>query len=365
MVASWTNILPGERAALYHASFTSEDVLANSETILGAKLSSTLMTRIGTPSRQWKMLSFFFALPQDLRILTSQPWFCDLTFGIPLPPSLWNMLSQQGRMIGKELIFIKKLTRICCSVVVCQNTSSLLPVEVVISCDYGLGIQSAQDYSSTWLPWPVVFRSFLQICFCTLRRLFKRLSTNLRTKAPAYIMTGCVGKFQMRRFPDSLKWDCKKCLRGLDGGWYIPKEQKEQQKAYRMPGAHFWQHTNLGSSKGFMYSDPKRDMGTRDIWPWNARQSSRKKKLQPKNQRGESSQDEEINEYFNYQREGHKNLKPHALLPGSLHSSQLAVFWCNWEQKVSAWEKEVTLKSSSLENWASFAPEPHQRAEAS
>jgi hypothetical protein len=43
----------------------------------------------------------------------------------------------------------------------------------------------------------------------------------------------------------------------------------------------------------------------------------------------------------------------------------LAVFWCNWEQKVSAWEKEVTLKSSSLENWASFAPEPHQRAEAS
>lgn len=56
MVASCANIPPGIGAALCHASFTSENVLANSEAIWGAKLSPSWTTSTGTSIKQWGAL---------------------------------------------------------------------------------------------------------------------------------------------------------------------------------------------------------------------------------------------------------------------------------------------------------------------
>lgn len=112
----------------------------------------------------------------------------------------------------------------------------------------------------------------------------------------------------------------------MEGG--ISQKNKKNNK--RLTGCQ--EHTSgntpiLGVAKDSCILTPK-ETWEQEIFD-HEMQGSLVEKRSSKNQRGESSQDEEINEYFNYQREGHKNLKPHALLPGSLHSSQLAVFWCN------------------------------------
>lgn len=76
-------------------------MLANSETILGAKLSPTLIARIETRSRQWGTLSLFLHLLTSLDTYSSQLWFCDLSLDIPQHANLWNLHLLWSRLIEK------------------------------------------------------------------------------------------------------------------------------------------------------------------------------------------------------------------------------------------------------------------------
>lgn len=132
--------------------------------------------KIGTPNSQWGHCLYFWMSPvlKNFYLIALILW---LNFDTPQTASLWNMLSPQGRMIGKRPIFIKNLTRVCCLFSIFQNTPSLLPVEDIMSC----WLQTGHPKSPRLTIYLAVlisvafFPLFLQTCFCTLRSLLKRL----------------------------------------------------------------------------------------------------------------------------------------------------------------------------------------------
>lgn len=142
-------------------------------------------------------------------------------------------------------------------------------------------------------------------------------------------------------FPESLKWDCRAGSLRAEGARVYPREQ----------------HNKIRRSIGFPYSDPKRDMWTKDyIWLWIAKQWTGTKWLQTGKKQGSHLRMRKLKKILVI-----REMAVKMPSSGDAYTWQFSSLTEN--RKLVPGEREVPLKPFSFGTLVPVAPVPLSRAE--